>query len=372
MTRTKDGSSLAQKLSIRMCWKSCALYALPAERATKLTQGAGPSRLEHAQGGDTSEFARFRQIYMTNKLKHLAVTAIVAASVGAVYAGPPVPSHTIEGNSGALITSTAYLINPAEKRDIFGTPSISATALFFVEKDFESFAIVENLWGNMEIGYAYERLGLGGWTDDAKNALGVTIDQHLGLHNLNLRYMAIEEGDFDLTWMPAVTFGAHLKWNESQTKLDQDTTVIPAFGGLLDQLGSDHSRGVEFTVVASEMIYDLLPWPLMVSAGLRNGDAIQTGLLGFAGERSTTFEGSVIAFLTDDLAIGAEYRQKPDFLDAYSIRGYDLVKREKDWFIMSLAFSINEMTVAGAYANFARLFDRSEDNVFGVQLKYDF
>lgn len=309
---------------------------------------------------------------MTYKLKHLTAMLILAAPCKIANSRPPIPSHTIEGNSGALITSTAYLVNPAEKRDIFGSPSISATALFFVEKDFESFAVVENLWGNMEIGYAYERLGLGGWTDDARNALGVTIGQHVGLHNLNLRYMAIEEGDFDLTWMPAVTFGAHLKWNESQTKLDQDTTVIPAFGGLLDQLGSDHSRGAEFTVVASEMIYDLLPWPIMVSAGLRNGDAIQTGLLGFAGERSTTFEGSVIAFLTDELAIGAEYRQKPDFLDAFSFGGYDLVKPEKDWFIMSMAFSINEVTVAGAYANFASLVNRSEDNVFGVQLKYDF
>jgi hypothetical protein len=225
----------------------------------------------------------------------------------------------------------------------------------------------------VEVGYAYERLGLGGLTDDAKNALGVTIQQHVvGLHNINLRYMAIEQGDPDLPWMPAVTFGAHVKWNESQTNLDQDTTIIPAIGGLLDQVGSDHSRGAEFTVVASEMIYDILPWPLMVSAGLRNGDAIETGLLGFAGERSTTFEGSVVSFLTDDIALGAEYRQKPDFIDALTVRGYDLIAAEKDWFITSSAFSINETTSAGAYVNFANQLGRGEDNVFGVQLKHDF
>jgi hypothetical protein len=82
---------------------------------------------------------------MTDKLRHPVLSAIIALSVGAVCAGPPIPSHTIEGNSGALITSTAYLVNPAERRDVFGAPSISATALFFVEKDFESFAVVENL-----------------------------------------------------------------------------------------------------------------------------------------------------------------------------------------------------------------------------------
>jgi hypothetical protein len=188
----------------------------------------------------------------------------------------------------------------------------------------------------------------------------------MGIHNFNLRYMAIQEGDFDFPWMPAVTIGAHLKWNESQTKLDQDV------GGLLDLLGSDHSRGTEFTAVASKTIEDVLPWPIILTGGVRNGDAIQTGLLGFAGERSTTFEGSIVALLSDRLAFAAEYRQKPDFLDAFSIRGYDLIKPEEDWFTLAMAFSINEVTVAGAYANFASMANRNEDNVLGVQLKYDF
>jgi hypothetical protein len=303
---------------------------------------------------------------MVHKLKHLTVLVILAAPYGMADAGPPIPSHTIEGNSGVLITSTAYLTNPAEQGEIFGSPSVSATALFLAEKDLESFAVIENLWGVMEVGYAYERLGLGGLPDDAKAALGVTIDQHVGVHNFNLRFMAIQEGDFDCPWMPAVTLGAHLKWNESQTKLDQDV------GGLLDRSGSDHSRGTEFTVVASQMIADLLPWPVMISAGVRNGDAIETGLLGFAGERSTTFEGSVVSFLTEKLAVAAEYRQKPDFLDALSFGRYDLIKPEKDWFTFSVALAINEATVAGAYANFANLANRNEDNVFGIQLKYDF
>jgi hypothetical protein len=303
---------------------------------------------------------------MVHKLKHLAVLAILASPCGVADAGPPIPSHNIEGNSGVLITNTAYLTNPAEEGQVFGSPSFSATALFFAEKDFESFAVVENLWGPVEVGYAYERLGMGGWPDDAKAALGVTIDQHIGMHNLNLRYMAVQEGDFDCSWMPAVTFGTHLKWNESQTKLDQDVD------GLLDFLGSDHSRGTEFTVVASETITGVLPWPVMISAGLRNGDAIQTGLLGFAGERSTTFEGSVVAFLTEELTFGAEYREKPDFMDAFSIRGYDLVVPEKDWFTLAMALSINEVTAAGVYANFAGIDNRSEDNVFGMQLRYDF
>jgi hypothetical protein len=300
-------------------------------------------------------------------LKHLTtILLFLAPFAGVAAADPPIPSHTIEGNSGVLITSAAYLTNSSDRWELFDSPSVSATALFFAEKDFESFVLIESLGRNVELGYAYERLGVGGWADDAKNALGVTINQHIGLHNLNLRYMAIQEGDFGRLWMPAVTLGAHLKYNESQKMLDHDVY------GLLDRLGSNHCAGAEFTVVASEMVYELLPWPMMISAGLRNGDAIETGLLGFAGERSTTFEGSVVAFLTDELAFGAEYRQKPDFIEPLRIRGYDLVKREKDWFTLALAYSIDEKTTAGAYANLAGAVNRDEDNVFGVQLRYDF
>ena len=176
----------------------------------------------------------------------------------------------------------------------------------------------------------------------------------------------VQEGGFDCPWMPAVTFGSHLKWSEGQTRLDDD------LGGLLDTLGSDHSRGTELTLVASKEVTDILPWPIVLSAGVRNGDAIQTGLFGFAGERRTTFEGNIIVFLSETLAFAAEYRQKPDFLDQFSIGSYDLVKAESDWFTLALGLVINDVTVAGAYANLGSLLNHREENVLGIQLKYDF
>ena len=114
--------------------------------------------------------------------------------------------------------------------------------------------------------------------------------------------MAIKEGDFEKSWMPAVTLGAHLKCNDGVDDIDKQTS------GLCGSLGADHDSGIEFTAVASRTITDWLPKPLIVSAGLRNGDGIHTGLLGFAGERRTTFEGSVIYFLTDKLLFASEYR----------------------------------------------------------------
>ncbi|GAJ13377.1 unnamed protein product, partial [marine sediment metagenome] len=234
------------------------------------------------------------------------------------------------------------------------------------EKDLESFAVTENIYGRFEIGYAYERFGLGDWPDDVKTAAGASVSQHLGLHNLNLRAMVFPEGDFDCPWMPAITLGTHFKWTDGQTKLDDD------LGGLLDTLGSDHSHGVEFTAVASKTITDLLPRPVILSAGIRNGDAIHTGLFGFAGERRTTFEGSIIAFLTDKLAFAAEYRQKSDLLDQFSTGGKHLVKAENDWWTLCLAYVVNDnMTISGGYANLGNLANHQEE-AFAIQLKYEF
>jgi hypothetical protein len=304
---------------------------------------------------------------MVKRVKYFVVLAIVLALSGIAQAGPPLPLHTIEGTSGVCLSGTAYLANPAEGGKAFGLPSVSTTAVFLGEKDLESFAVTENLWGPIEVGYAYERFGLGDWPDDVKTAAGASVSQHLGLHNVNFRIMTIKEGDFECPWMPAVTFGTHLKWNEGQTKLDDD------LGGLLDTLGSDHSRGMDFTLAASKTVTDLLPRPVIVSAGIRNGDAIHTGLFGFAGERRTTFEGSVIAFLTDRLAFAAEYRQKSDLMDQFSTGGYHLVKAENDWWTLCLGYVLNDhTTISSGYANLGNVANHREESAFGIQVKHEF
>ncbi len=304
---------------------------------------------------------------MVKETKFIVSLMVLIALCGTVWAGPPLPLHNIEGNSGVFITSTAYLANPPEEGETFGKPSFSISGIFGSEKDLQSFAITENILGKYEIGYAYERFGLGDWPNDVKTAAGASVSQHIGLHNFNLRAMIVQEGDFDCSWMPAITFGTHFKWNESTHKLNDD------LGGLLDTLGGDRNWGTEFTVVASKTITDLLPRPVILSAGLRNSDAIHTGLFGFAGQRRTTFEGSIIAFLTDRLAFAAEYRQKSDLLDEYETGGKHLIKAENDWWTLCLAYVVNDnMTISGGYANLGNLANHREDNVWAIQMKYEF
>ena len=293
----------------------------------------------------------------------VALLAFMVCLSGTVGAGPPLPTHNVEGNSGVFITSTAYLVNPPEEGEVFGRPSFSTSFAAIGEKDFESFAVTENILGKIELGYALERIGLGDWPDDVMAAEGMYVDNHVLVHNFNTRLMVIEEGGFDRTWIPAVTLGTHFKWNEGLDSINKQT------GGLCHSLGADHDFGTEFTAVATKTIADWLPNPLIVSAGLRNGDAIHTGLLGFAGKRRTTFEGSIIYFLTDRLLLASEYRQKPSLCGTYG----NLVKVENDWWDICLAYVVNDnMTVAVGYADFGNVLNHREDNVWAIQLKYEF
>jgi hypothetical protein len=297
---------------------------------------------------------------MINKTVLLSGLTLLFCSVA--YASPPLPLHTVEGCSGVLLTSTAYMANPPEPNQWLGLPSASVSGVFIGGKNLQSYVITENILGRIELGYALERLGLGDWPDDVFQATNVQVEHSVLLHNLNLRVMAIREGDFNYPWMPAVTLGGHLKWNDGISSIDRD------LNGLCNTLGSDHDFGTDLTAVASKTI-TLLPRPVILSAGLRNGDAIHTGLLGFAGERATTFEGSAIILLTDHLAFATEYRQKSDLIDQCG----DLVRAENDWWDLALAYIVNDnITISGGYANLGNILNHREDNVWAFQMKYEF
>jgi len=305
----------------------------------------------------------------SSRTKELKVFLFIIALLSGttVFAGPPLPMHNVEGNSGVFITSTAYLTNPPENGDVFGKPSFSFSFAAIGEKDFESVAVTENIGGKMEIGYAMERIGLGDWPEDVKAYANIHVENHAIVHNLNTRLMVIEEGGYDCAWMPAVTLGAHFKWNDGHNKINRQT------GGLCEMLGVDHDSGTDITAVATKTIADWLPKPLIVSAGLRNSDAIHTGLLGFAGERRTTVEGSLIYFLTDKLLLASEYRQKSDLCDPYPSDTKHLIMSESDWWDICLGYIVDDhLAIAGGYANFGNVLNHDEDEVWAIQFKYEF
>jgi hypothetical protein len=276
---------------------------------------------------------------------------------------PPLPLHGFEGYGGIAITYTAYLTNPAQDGATFGKPSVGAGAVFTDHNDYLGFGtITETLWDRLELGYGFNALYLADLQDDIQAATGIKIDDTVYLHNFNVRLALIKEGEFDQAWLPAITFGAHYKYNDTISDIDDDLF------GTLTNIGIKDNDGIDYTLYASKML-TFLPRPILLNVGARSTEAAHMGFLGFTDDRDLKVEGNVVAFLTDRFALGAEYRQKPNSYQ--EIPG--LVGEEDDCWSLVFAYVFNNhLTVSGGYFELGQMLNHPQDDAFGLKIKWEF
>jgi hypothetical protein len=206
-------------------------------------------------------------------------------------------------------------------------------------------------------------LDLGDLQSDIEDQIGVRIgDNHVYMHNVNARLALVKEGQFDLSWLPAVTLGVHFKVNENIDDIDDD------LGGALDAYGIESDYGFDFTLYASKMITSL-PRPVLLNVGVRNSDAAHIGLLGFTRDRKFLAEGNFVVFLTDRLGLAGEYRMKPNEYDRIG----NLVEDEDDWWTICLAYVFNNhLTLSGGYAHFGSVLNHDANASWGIKAKWEF
>lgn len=103
-------------------------------------------------------------------------------------------------------------------------------------------------------------------------------------------------------WLPQVSLGVQRKRNDR--------------GALVRAIGADSDSGTDVYLSATKLY---LSQGVLVNGTLRYTEANQFGILGFGGDRrdghSLQFEGSVAYLINRRLAVGAEYRTKPDNLN---------------------------------------------------------
>ena len=104
------------------------------------------------------------------------------------------------------------------------------------------------------------------------------------------------------SWVPQVAVGAQHKRNDR--------------GALVRAIGAEDDSGTDLYVSATKLYLDK---SLLLNATVRFTEANQFGILGFGGDRdsgySPQFETSIAYLVDRRLAIGAEYRTKPNNLD---------------------------------------------------------
>lgn len=277
---------------------------------------------------------------------------------------PPLPLHGIEGYGGVAITYTAYLTNPS-KEHIFGKPSIGSGFVVTNEGDSLIVAtITETIGERLELGYAFDSLHLSGIRHEIREKTGIKIGDNdvIKLHNFNVRIALIREGEFGIKYMPAITAGVHYKYNDTINDIGDDLS------GTLNNIGIKDNDGVEYTLYASKMI-TFLPRPFLINLGLRSTKAAHAGFLGFTKHRRIRFEGNIVTFLTNNFALGAEYRQK---VSTYKeIPG--LVREEGDWWSFVFAYIFNShLTMSGGYFSLGDILNHEQDQAFGIKLKWEF
>lgn len=135
-------------------------------------------------------------------------------------------------------------------------------------------------------------------------------------------------------WLPQVSVGAQFKRNDR--------------GDLLRAIGAKDDHGVDFYVSATKLY---LSQSVLANLTLRFTRANQIGLLGFGGDRNDSYrpqlEGSVAWLLSRKLAIGAEYRMKPDNLG---------IAAEDDWFDAFIAWAPSKhVSLTLAYADLGNI-----------------
>ena len=277
---------------------------------------------------------------------------------------PPLPLHQIEGNGGIFSTLSAYLVNPPRDGELLGRPSVGFAFIDIGEgRNLEAFTITETPWNRLELGYGYDRMDIGDLPQAVEEATGIRLhDKEVGLHNFNARLQILKEGEFDQKWVPALTFGAHYKYNDTYNSLNSD------LNNTLHNIGVVRKDGEDFTLYASKML-TFLPRPVLVELGGRATEGAHLGLLGFTDKYSFNFEANVVVFFTGSFALAAEYKQKPN--DYTSIPG--LIKPEDDWWTIDAAYVVNNhLTLAAGYGHFGGVLNHEANGVWGITTKWEF
>lgn len=133
--------------------------------------------------------------------------------------------------------------------------------------------------------------------------------QHLGLDVVGLKWRVFGDAVYDQDrWWPQLAVGAQWKHN-------RDMAVPTA-------LGARHADDLEPYVAATKVWLGAAAGRnLLANVTLRATRANQFGLLGFGGPKGDSRrlqpEGSLAVLLRDDVALGIEWRDKPDRLAAF-------------------------------------------------------
>jgi hypothetical protein len=231
----------------------------------------------------------------------VAICATISCAFGMAHADSRLLATNgvtqIEGAAGGGLTPWALIAGLDARGELGG----SAYCTRVEPRDFalHSCGLGFGYSDRVELSFARQTFDLG----------VVAPDRSLRLDTAGIKVRVIGDAIFDPNpWLPQISVGA-------QYKHSRDYDWLPSL------LGAEHGDGVDVYVAATKIFLDgIAGRTTLINATARATQANQLGLLGFGGDRdaySLQPEFSAAVFVTDSLAVGAEYRFKPDNLSAF-------------------------------------------------------
>ena len=251
----------------------------------------------------------------------------------------------IEGSAGGGLTPWAIIGG-------YGTKDQVGANAFFTNvrsNDYElrSSGALIGFQDRVEISFAQQKfdtrqvggaLGLGNGYKFTQNVFGAKV---------KLVGDAVLEQD---SWLPQIAVGFQRKENNR--------------GDLLRALGIKSDKGTDYYVSATKIF---LAQSVLLNGTVRFTKANQTGILGFGtamrDKFDTVFEGSAALLLRKDLAVGVEFRQKPDHLPF----------KEDNWSDVFVAWApTKNVSVTLAYANLGNIVikDKQKGTYLSLQVGF--
>jgi hypothetical protein len=246
----------------------------------------------------------------------------------------------VEGAGGGGLTNWA-LITGYGTRDSIGA-NVHYTYVGLPDYQLHTGGIGLGLFDRVELSYAFQSFD----TEKTGGALGLgngfTFHQQVIGAKVKLSGDAVY--DQDSLW-PQLAVGMQYKSNDREF-------AIKAVGGR-------SANGLDIYLTATKLF---LAESLLVDLTLRETKANQFGILGFGGDRhnaySTEFEGSAALSVLRRLAVGAEYRTKPNNLS--------FAKEEDAFDVFASYFFSKNFSASVAYVNLGNIAIHS--NQAGVYL----
>ena len=235
----------------------------------------------------------------------------------------------VEGSAGGGLTPWA-VIGGYGTRDQIGANAFY-TQVNVDDYTLQSYGALVGFYDRVELSYSRQQFD----TESVGGALGLGNGFTFTQDTIGVKVKVAGDVVLDQdSWLPQIAVGAQYKRN--------DQSAVLAF------VGAQDDSGVDYYVSATKLYLDQ---SLLLNGTVRLTKANQFGILGFGGDRNDSYkpqlEGSVAWLLSRKLAIGAEYRMKPDNLG---------IANEDDWFDAFIAWApTKHVSLTLAYADLGNI-----------------